>query len=171
MTTDDAEARTQPGSAEAGDPSDTPSARAKALPRRLPQVPPPTTLEPAPPALTPARMINEVLYCERLTYLEYVQGEWADNAYTADGQAVHRKVNEEAKPLRPAPDQESEGEDERPYVARSVWLPPRPQILRQSRNGACDAARQRPPLTRVSDMRDVIPTMVVFGGTSHTTFA
>ena len=97
-------------------------ARAKPLPRRLPLVPPPTTFEPAPPALAPARMINEVLYCERLMYLAYVQGEWADNAYTADGQAVHRKVNEEAKPLRPAPEGESETEDERPYVARAVWL-------------------------------------------------
>ena len=69
-------------------------------------------------------MINEVLYCERLMYLEFVQGEWADNAFTADGQAVHRKVNEEGKPLRPAPDGEggTEGEEERPYVARSVWL-------------------------------------------------
>jgi len=122
MTTDDAEARAQTDSAEGSDPSDTPSARAKPLPRRLPLVPPPTALEPAPPALAPARMINEVLYCERLMYLEYVQGEWADNAFTADGHAVHRKVNEEAKPLRPAPDEESEVEDERPYVARSVWL-------------------------------------------------
>jgi CRISP-associated protein Cas1 len=101
---------------------DVASARAKPLPRRLPLVSPPTTFEPAPPVLAPARMINEVLYCERLMYLEYVQGEWADNAYTADGQAVHRKVNEETKPLRPAPDGESEAEEERPYVARSVWL-------------------------------------------------
>ena len=122
MTTDDAEARAQTGSAEADDSDEAASARAKPLPRRLPLVPPPTTLESAPPVLAPARMINEVLYCERLMYLEYVQGEWADNAYTADGQAVHRKVNEETKPLRPAPDTESEAEEERPYVARSVWL-------------------------------------------------
>jgi hypothetical protein len=122
MTTDDAEARAQTGSAVEADSNDTPSARAKPLPRRLPLVPPPTTLEPAPPALAPARMINEVLYRERLMYLEYAQGEWADNAYTADGQAVHRKVNEDAKPLRPAPEGESEAEDQRPYVARSVWL-------------------------------------------------
>jgi len=65
-------------------------------------------------------MINEVLYCERLLYLEYVQGEWADNVYTADGQAVHRRVNEQEKALKPAPDEESA--EERPYVARSVWL-------------------------------------------------
>jgi len=65
-------------------------------------------------------MINEVLYCERLLYLEYVQGEWADNVFTADGQAVHRRVNEKERALRPAPDVEAA--DERPYVARSVWL-------------------------------------------------
>jgi CRISPR-associated protein Cas1 len=123
MTTDDAEARAQVTQGEVDDSGEAPSARAKPLPRRLPLVPPPTTLEPTQPVLAPARMINEVLYCERLMYLEYVQGEWADNAYTADGQAVHRKVNDEVKALRPAPDGESEAEEEeRPYVARSVWL-------------------------------------------------
>ena len=76
------------------------SARAKPLPRQLPVVRGPD----APGTGTvPARMINEVLYCERLLYLEYVQGEWADNVYTADGQAVHRRVNEQEKALRPPP--------------------------------------------------------------------
>jgi CRISPR-associated protein Cas1 len=71
--------------------------------------------------LIPARMINEVLYCERLMYLEWVQGEWADNAFTADGQAVHRRVNEREQPLAEAPD-EGDDVDPRPYVARSVSL-------------------------------------------------
>ena len=71
-------------------------------------------------ALVPARMINEVIYCERLMYLEWVQGEWADNSFTVDGQAVHRRVNEEGKPLRKA--REVDAPDERPYEARSVWL-------------------------------------------------
>lgn len=53
--------------------------------------------------LVPARMINEVLYCERLMYLEWVQGEWADNVYTAEGRAVHRRVDGKPKALRPAP--------------------------------------------------------------------
>lgn len=122
MTSDDSEARAQAISPETSDPSEAPSARAKPLPRRLPVAPPPAALEPAPPVLAPARMINEVLYCERLMYLEYVQGEWADNAFTADGHAVHRRVNEEGKPLRAAPDGESEAEEARPYVARSVSL-------------------------------------------------
>jgi CRISPR-associated protein Cas1 len=123
VTTEDSEARDQAAPGEVDDSTDTPSARAKPLPLRLPLAPPlPSEL--SPPTLAPARMINEVLYCERLMYLEFVQGEWADNAFTADGQAVHRKVNEEGKPLRPAPDGEAEveGEEERPYVARSVWL-------------------------------------------------
>ncbi|HEX3852833.1 MAG TPA: CRISPR-associated endonuclease Cas1 [Polyangiaceae bacterium] len=97
---------------------EAPSARAKPLPLRLPIVP----SESAPPALVPARMINEVLYCERLFYLEHVQGEWADNVYTADGQVVHRRVNEDVKPLQPAAEAGDDAEEAKPYTARSVWL-------------------------------------------------
>lgn len=94
------------------------SARAKPLPRQLPVVRGPD----APGTGTvPARMINEVLYCERLLYLEYVQGEWADNVYTADGQAVHRRVNEQEKALKPPPE-DGEASEVPPYVARSVSL-------------------------------------------------
>lgn len=94
-----------------------PAARAKPLPRRLPQA------GDEAPLLVPARMINETLYCERLLYLEWAQGEWADNAFTADGHAVHRRVNKAGKPLAAAPDAENEtAEEERPYAARSVWL-------------------------------------------------
>jgi CRISPR-associated protein Cas1 len=99
---------------EAVDPA---SARAKPLPLRLPVVP---AGEGGTAGLIPARMLNEVLYCERLLYLEHVQGEWADNVFTADGNAVHRRVNEKEKALKPAP--EGEEAQERPYVARSVWL-------------------------------------------------
>jgi CRISPR-associated protein Cas1 len=99
------------------DACDPASARAKPLPLRLPLAP---AEEGSPQGLIPARMINEVLYCERLLYLEYVQGEWADNVFTADGNAVHRRVNEHEKALKPAP--EGEEAEARPYVARSVWL-------------------------------------------------
>jgi CRISPR-associated protein Cas1 len=88
--------------------------RAKPLRRELPVVRKET-------GLVPARMINEVLYCERLMYLEWVQGEWAENAFTVEGQGVHRRVDEEEKPLREAGDGETETEVE-PYVARSVSL-------------------------------------------------
>jgi len=43
--------------------------------------------------LLPARMVNEYQYCPRLAYLEWVQGEWADSADTADGAYTHRRVD------------------------------------------------------------------------------
>lgn len=41
----------------------------------------------------PARMLNEFTCCPRLAYLEWVQGEWADNADTVDGEYVHRNAD------------------------------------------------------------------------------
>jgi len=53
--------------------------------------------DPAPspdlPDLLPARMVNEFVYCPRLFYLEYVDGEWAHNADTLEGRFVHRRVD------------------------------------------------------------------------------
>jgi CRISP-associated protein Cas1 len=121
----------------------TPS-RAKPLPRRLP-------LSGAPPELVPARMINETLYCERLLYLEWAQGEFADNVFTVEGRAVHRRTDESRGDLPPTPpepreppEQQPAGDEtgsvssgepaassdasvgelvaERPYEARSIWL-------------------------------------------------
>jgi len=43
--------------------------------------------------LLPARMLNEYAYCPRLAYLEWVQGEWADNSDTLEGEFVHRNVD------------------------------------------------------------------------------
>ncbi|HEY3545481.1 MAG TPA: CRISPR-associated endonuclease Cas1 [Propionicimonas sp.] len=87
--------------------------------------------------LVPARMINEVLYCERLLFLEYAQGEFADNYYTVDGRHVHRRADVPGGRL-PAPPAEKKNPasadasadddtapppaDERPYEARSLWL-------------------------------------------------
>ena len=63
-------------------------------------VPPPQTTLPldAPPLPAgtphlPARMLNEFVYCPRLAYLEWVQGEWADSADTVEGRFVHRRVD------------------------------------------------------------------------------
>jgi hypothetical protein len=39
-------------------------------------------------------MINEVLYCERLLYLEWAQGEFADNAFTVEGRATHKRADQ-----------------------------------------------------------------------------
>jgi len=44
----------------------------------------------------PARMINELVYCPRLFYLMYVEGQFEHNAETTDGVGVHRRVDEKA---------------------------------------------------------------------------
>jgi len=41
----------------------------------------------------PARMVNEFVYCPRLAYLEWLQGEWADSYDTLDGSYQHRRVD------------------------------------------------------------------------------
>ena len=103
--------------------------RAKALPLRLP-------IAVEPPALVPARMINETLYCERLMYLEWVQGEWADNAFTVDGRAVHTRADSPGGALPPVPpatpntnetasgdeDDAPDADELLPYRVRSLWL-------------------------------------------------
>lgn len=75
----------------------------------------------------PARMVNEFVYCQRLAYLEWVQGEWDDNLDTIHGRWVHRRVDDE--PATPVPDPENpatgpDGSDVDPAlrVARSVLL-------------------------------------------------
>ena len=100
--------------------SDDPAApRAKPLPLRLP-------LTADPPDLVPARMINEVLYCERLMYLEWAQGEFADHAFTVDGRAVHARTDVPAGALPPVPpagpteEEDDEAPEPPPYVARSI---------------------------------------------------
>ena len=69
------------------------------------------------PALVPARMLNEHAYCPRLAYLEWVQGDFADNADTVEGRFQHRNVDAETGTL-PGPD-EMEGAR---FHARSVML-------------------------------------------------
>ena len=69
------------------------------------------------PELVPARMLNEHSYCPRLAYLEWVQGDFTDNADTLDGQFQHRNVNVETGNL-PDPDQPVEEK----LHARSVML-------------------------------------------------
>ena len=66
----------------------------------------------------PARMVNEYVYCPRLAYLEWVQGEWAESADTVEGAHVHRRVDREDRPLPPA---EVLSESEQPRT-RSVTL-------------------------------------------------
>lgn len=93
------------------------------------------------PSTIPARMLNEVLYCERLMYLEWVHGEFADNAFTVEGRSVHEradspggKLPQPARASSPGPSDQTEahedledqplgrGEMLAQYEARSVWL-------------------------------------------------
>jgi len=67
----------------------------------LPLVPPPAN-EDTP--LVPARMVNEWVYCPRLAYLEWVEGEWAESGDTAEGRRAHGRVDEGGGRL-PAPDE------------------------------------------------------------------
>jgi CRISPR-associated exonuclease Cas4/CRISPR-associated protein Cas1 len=78
---------------------------------------------PAPPAtaetpLVPVRMVNEYVYCPRLAFLEWVDGEWADSSDTEEGRRAHVRVDAGGGRL-PPPD----NLDARPdFVARSVTL-------------------------------------------------
>lgn len=65
-------------------------------------LPPPPVDEDTP--LVPARMVNEWVYCPRLAYLEWVEGEWADSGDTAQGKRVHARVDKGGKQL-PSPDE------------------------------------------------------------------
>ena len=47
----------------------------------------------------PARMINEAVYCPRLFYLMHVEGQFAHNAETVDGDTVHRRVDQKTDAL------------------------------------------------------------------------
>lgn len=68
------------------------------------------------PDFVPARMVNEFVYCPRLAYIEWVQGDFAANYEVAEGRYRHRRVDEEKGGL---PD--SVG-DEDVIHARSVML-------------------------------------------------
>ena len=57
--------------------------------------------------LIPVRMVNEWVYCPRLAYLEWVDGEWADTGDTEDGRRTHARVDVASGRLPPV------GEDPR----------------------------------------------------------
>lgn len=61
--------------------------------------------------LIPARMLNEYVYCPRLCYLEFVQGEWRESNDTVEGDIVHRRVDRKRGQLQ---------EDE--FEATSVYM-------------------------------------------------
>ena len=56
------------------------------------------------PPLVPARMVNEFVYCPRLAYLEWVQGEWVESSDTVEGRHAHRGGNRDGGKLPPPAD-------------------------------------------------------------------
>lgn len=80
--------------------------------------------------LVPARMLNEVVFCPRLAYLEWIEGEFAHNADTIQGRDAHRNVDRSRKAgLEPLPKdipfvstQVEELGDSAPQVLRSLSL-------------------------------------------------
>lgn len=65
--------------------------------------------------LLPVRMVNEFVYCPRLAYLEWVQGEWAHSEDTMEGRRTHRRVDQPSGAL-------GDGAEEETIHARSVSL-------------------------------------------------
>jgi len=67
--------------------------------------------------LIPVRMLNEYVYCPRLAYMMWVQGEFAHNADTVEGAIRHKRVDREGSALP------TETKDEPEEIhARSVSL-------------------------------------------------
>ena len=65
------------------------------------------------PELIPASMLAAYAYCPRLSYLQWVQGEFQDSAETVEGRHLHGWIDAEEDPI---PD------DFQPFHARSVSL-------------------------------------------------
>lgn len=80
--------------------------------------------------LLPVGMLNQFAYCPRRFHFIYVEGRWADNAFTVEGREVHRRVDridhvlpDPVAPTDEAPADEAEGPgDEPPTITRSVRL-------------------------------------------------
>ncbi|GAP66044.1 CRISPR-associated Cas1/Cas4 family protein [Mizugakiibacter sediminis] len=69
--------------------------------------------------LIPVRMLNEHVYCPRLAYLMWVQGEWADSADTVEGRHRHKRVD---TPSGDLPDAAQARAEDVEIHARSVTL-------------------------------------------------
>jgi len=94
---------------------------------------PPTEQSTTDDALLPVRMLSEFVYCPRVFHLMHVEGRWADNHFTEEGRAVHRRIDKvdhvlpDAQPAaveEPASESangDSDG-DRPPQISRSVSL-------------------------------------------------
>jgi len=90
--------------------------------------PPPEGLSSV-PDLIPVRMLNEFTYCPRLGWLEWVDGEWADNLETMQGTFGHRRVDKADRRNIPAaekqksadsPDTDSTADQPQPDSPESI---------------------------------------------------
>lgn len=54
------------------------------------------------PEYIPVRMLNEFVYCPRLAYLEWADGEFIHNSYTLEGKMHHRRVERKSDSLKEA---------------------------------------------------------------------
>ena len=81
-------------------------------------------------------MVHQYAYCPRRYHLMYIEGRWADNAYTVEGRQVHRRVDRLDHVLPQAGTEElsdegtdqavdptnSGSDDDPPTISRSVPL-------------------------------------------------
>src|SRR5947209_3250196 len=51
--------------------------------------------------LLPISALEHLLYCERQCALIHVEGQWAENRFTAEGHDLHRRVDEGDRESRP----------------------------------------------------------------------
>jgi len=88
--------------------------------------------------LLPVRMLAEYAYCPRLFFLMHVDGRWADNVFTVEGQVIHQRADRldhvlpDAVAVGPPADQSAapadadakapDDGDEPPVISRSVPL-------------------------------------------------
>ena len=76
------------------------------------------------PDLIPVRMLNEFAYCPRLSYLEWVQGEWADNLETREGSFGHRVVDKPDRKQPPCGEQLADAQGKAAAAGESVAVAP-----------------------------------------------
>ena len=91
---------------------------------------------PAPPVtseapLIPARMVNEFVYCPRLAYLMWAQGEWSETGDTVEGRRTHARIDKlgsvGGKRASP-PLSARRSQTPFPVFARFAWLKMKPAI-------------------------------------------
>ena len=127
----------------------------------------------------PARMINEAVYCPRLFYLMHVEGQFAHNSETVDGDSVHRRVDKKtdalaapAKPTQLALPLDDPATD-RPDSEAEPWQISPPTTTPSSNatdeqlasNAAADAKIHARSVTLASDPLGVVAKLDLIEGT------